>query len=651
VWAAYKDQKHDLFLPSNTQISSAGIARLIENSSSSRLTYSLTAPPQHPNSAKPPAAITSDESSWRRGRRLRRARSVYVNTKVRMNLMTRRKGSSGNSVMRVILGTGYGTSQVRPKVGRGPSKTMNPSLSKEVCVGQYYLRLLLESGTNARAKKFPLRDFFRALYHWFLCDANTRLTVDGVVPDEMGAYNDWCDMGRLDGFGVVEAFRSESFVLEQWQLYHNIIGPFEGTSHITVLLDRTDDRALRHRLLLLLKVRGIYVRLFLKDPNPKRFLEGLLDQYLSSIAATHHNTQGSDPELPLLLSAALVSLLRVHPALADHVGYLGYVPKLLSTVAFEARRETMFSEELPMPDAPLEGEDNPSQASQTLQEKVRLSCLRVVHQLAASRTCAEAMAATSVWIKIGNWLVNLRINPLFTLIFREERQRGVDLFRPEERSQPARPSSWAAEKSSYSLNVYQEQMKGRVFDWDVPEQASSQQEMRDEPQDPKFSLRNPKRFLEGLLDQYLSSTAATHHNTQGSDTELPLLLSAALPLKQDGETMSLEELPMPDAPLEGEDNPSQASQTPQEKVCLSCFRVLHQLAASTTCAEAMAATSVGTTQVLHAFATEGAQRSAGIAGLIENYSSSRHTYSLTAPPPPPNSAKPPAAITSDVNGS
>nr|GEW02025.1 DnaJ homolog subfamily C GRV2 isoform X1 [Tanacetum cinerariifolium] len=73
--------------------------------------------------------------------------------------------------------------------------------------------------------------------------------------------------------------------------------------------------------------------------------------------------------------------------------------------------------------------------------------------------------------------------------------------------------------------------------------------------------------------------------------------------------MSSEELPMPDAPLEGEDNPPHASQTPQEKVRLSCLRVLHQLAASTTCAETMAATSVRTTQVLHAFATEGAQSS------------------------------------------
>ncbi|GJV03272.1 DnaJ homolog subfamily C GRV2 isoform X1 [Tanacetum coccineum] len=79
-----------------------------------------------------------------------------------------------------------------------------PSMSKEVCVGQYYLRLPLESGTNPRAEIFPLRDpiaYFRALYHRFLCDADTGLTVDGAVPDEMGASDNWWDMGRLDGFG------------------------------------------------------------------------------------------------------------------------------------------------------------------------------------------------------------------------------------------------------------------------------------------------------------------------------------------------------------------------------------------------------------------------------------------------------------------
>lgn len=129
-------------------------------------------------------------------------------------------------------------------------------------------------------------------------------------------------------------------------------------------------------------------------------MEGLLDQYLSSIAATHYDIQAVDSELPLLLSAALVSLLRVHPALADHVGYLGYVPKLVSAVAYEGRRETMATEEIKNgdgADGTYETEDSSAQpSSQTPQERVRLSCLRVLHQLAASTTCAEAMAATSV---------------------------------------------------------------------------------------------------------------------------------------------------------------------------------------------------------------------------------------------------------------
>lgn len=48
VWNAYKDQRHDLFLPSNAQTSAAGVAGLIE-SSSSTLTYALTAPTPHPS--------------------------------------------------------------------------------------------------------------------------------------------------------------------------------------------------------------------------------------------------------------------------------------------------------------------------------------------------------------------------------------------------------------------------------------------------------------------------------------------------------------------------------------------------------------------------------------------------------------------------
>lgn len=156
------------------------------------------------------------------------------------------------------------------------------------------------------------------------------------------------------------------------------------------------------------QVGVIYVRLFLKDlkfplRNPKRFLEGLLDQYVSSVAAAHYDMQVFvDPKLPLLLSAALVSLLRVHPALADHVGFLGYVPKLVAAMAYEGRRETMSSGDIKNDnhisvEDVYEIDDGQSQSSvQTPQERVRLSCLRVRHQLAASTTCAEAMAATSV---------------------------------------------------------------------------------------------------------------------------------------------------------------------------------------------------------------------------------------------------------------
>ena len=135
-----------------------------------------------------------------------------------------------------------------------------PSLSKEVCVGQYYLRLLLESGSGAES--FPLRDpvvFFRALYHRFLCDADIGLTVEGSTTEDLGV--DWCDMAGLDGFGGGGGTsvrdlcaRAMAIVYEQ---HHQTIGPFDGTPHITVLVDRTSDRTLRHRCLLLLKVRHI----------------------------------------------------------------------------------------------------------------------------------------------------------------------------------------------------------------------------------------------------------------------------------------------------------------------------------------------------------------------------------------------------------
>lgn len=200
--------------------------------------------------------------------------------------------------------------------------------------------------------------------------------------------------GRVIDWDVPEQASTQQEMRDEPQVYTTTYLPF----YIVCL------HCWKTYQLMFMQVGGIYVRLFLKDPkfplrNPKRFLEGLLDQYLSSIAATHYDTQAFNPELPLLLSAALVSLLRVHPTLADHVGYLGYVPKLVSAVAYEARRETMSSGEANngnYEERTHEPSDESEQPAQTPQERVRLSCLRVLHQLAASTTCAEAMAATSV---------------------------------------------------------------------------------------------------------------------------------------------------------------------------------------------------------------------------------------------------------------
>lgn len=174
------------------------------------------------------------------------------------------------------------------------------------------------------------------------------------------------------------------------------------------------------------QVGGVYVRLFLKDPkfplrNPKRFLEGLLDQYVTAAAATHsRGAPQVDPQLPLLLSAALVSLLRVQPLLADHVAQLGYVPKLVSAMANEGRIVTTPQQGLVRRGSQTESiwevEDGEGMVgNQTPQERVRLSCLRVLHQLAASTACAEAMATPGM----GSPQVSLWCLYLLYLLFND----------------------------------------------------------------------------------------------------------------------------------------------------------------------------------------------------------------------------------------
>lgn len=47
---------------------------------------------------------------------------------------------------------------------------------------------------------------------------------------------------------------------------------------------------------------------------------------------------------------------------------------------------------------------------------------------------------------------------------------------------PAMAASLSAQVATMASNLYREQVKGSIVEWDLPEQGSGQQEMRDEPQ-------------------------------------------------------------------------------------------------------------------------------------------------------------------------
>lgn len=63
--------------------------------------------------------------------------------------------------------------------------------------------------------------------------------TEGAIPDELGSSEDWCDISRLYGSSVIElCARAIPIVYEK---HYKVIGPFDGTAHIIVLLDRTND--------------------------------------------------------------------------------------------------------------------------------------------------------------------------------------------------------------------------------------------------------------------------------------------------------------------------------------------------------------------------------------------------------------------------
>lgn len=110
-----------------------------------------------------------------------------------------------------------------------------------------------------------------------------------------------------------------------------------------------------------LVVSGVYLKLFITNPGwtlrkPKQFLSDLLDFVVSNInrTATAHEKEALD-----ISTQALVVLLNAQPMLADSVPVLGHIPKFFTQLSVEPK-----------------------------------SALKILHQLALSEICVQAIAQT-----------------------------------------------------------------------------------------------------------------------------------------------------------------------------------------------------------------------------------------------------------------
>lgn len=108
-------------------------------------------------------------------------------------------------------------------------------------------------------------------------------------------------------------------------------------------------------------VSGVYLKLFITNPGwtlrkPKQFLSDLLDFVVSNInrTTTNHEKEALD-----VSTEALICLLNAQPNLADSVPVLGHIPKFFTQLSVQPK-----------------------------------SALKILHQLALSEICVQAISQT-----------------------------------------------------------------------------------------------------------------------------------------------------------------------------------------------------------------------------------------------------------------
>ncbi|KAK9868448.1 hypothetical protein WJX84_004951 [Apatococcus fuscideae] len=114
------------------------------------------------------------------------------------------------------------------------------SLSGQLCVAGTYVRLLLEGADKAAVEKLAApKEVFSGLFHRLLTLGDASL----LLPSQSSKAD-------IDDSQRVLCVRAMAVI---YRVHGGAIGPFDGTGHLTALLDRTMDGSLRHALLGLLE--------------------------------------------------------------------------------------------------------------------------------------------------------------------------------------------------------------------------------------------------------------------------------------------------------------------------------------------------------------------------------------------------------------
>ncbi|KAK3252934.1 hypothetical protein CYMTET_37788 [Cymbomonas tetramitiformis] len=169
--------------------------------------------------------------------------------------------------------------------------------SKELCVGGYYVRLLLEGDSDLEVEKIAEpKMLFYALHQRFLTAADADLLLqhaDATTDAVYSSASSGPEVLDVEGLGVGGGAETRELCVRAMRVLYAgrgvEIGRFNGLAHMVALLDRTRDRPLRHGLLELLDA------LLLVADNAHAMVEAGGVEVLVQLLASAHEANEREP--------------------------------------------------------------------------------------------------------------------------------------------------------------------------------------------------------------------------------------------------------------------------------------------------------------------------------------------------------------------